>query len=106
MNDLPLDKVKIDRSFIEDLCEGGKSLALVQGISAISRELGLTVVVEGIEEPNQLKVLLDHAHINEIQGYYFSRPVPLKEVCELINRSTLVNRKMLRKLSHRQLQAA
>lgn len=106
MNDLPLDKVKIDRSFIEDLREGGKSLALVQGISAIGRELGLTVVVEGIEEADQLSVLLEHALINEIQGYYFSRPVPLDEVSILLNRSTLKNRQMLRKLSHRQLVAA
>lgn len=57
MNELPLDKVKIDRSFILDLHKNSNSLTLVQAVTALGQKLGLTVVIEGVETREQLQLL-------------------------------------------------
>ena len=67
---LPLDKVKIDRSFIEDIQSDYKSLLLLEGISKLSHSLGLKVVVEGIETIDQLLLLQDRIHVDEVQGFF------------------------------------
>ena len=74
MNRLPLDKVKIDRSFVVNLQTDEKSVSMVQAVTSLSQRLGLKVVVEGIETDEQLALLLAKAPVNEIQGYHFARP--------------------------------
>lgn len=79
LSSLPLDLLKIDRSFIIDLdqdpIEGAKSPAvLVDAIIAMAHRLGLPVLAEGIETPEQLKKLVQ-AKCNSYQGFYFSRPL-------------------------------
>ena len=95
MNELPLDKVKIDRSFVLELQEKSKSLTMVQAISGLSRNLGLTVVVEGIETPRQLSMLCRNAQVDEIQGYLFSKPVDGATIMSLLDRSSMASKKML-----------
>ncbi len=98
MNELPLDKVKIDRSFILDLHQNSNSLTLVQAVTALGQKLGLTVVLEGIETKEQLQVILAQTPIDEIQGYLFSRPVSGEMVRPLLDKRQSANKSMLAKL--------
>ncbi|MGE5503393.1 MAG: putative bifunctional diguanylate cyclase/phosphodiesterase [Actinomycetota bacterium] len=71
----PLDKLKIDRSFIQDLDSNGTSSEIVGAIIAMAHTLNLSVVAEGVENPEQLDKLKT-LNCDEIQGFYYSRPVP------------------------------
>lgn len=76
---LPLDTLKIDRSFVRDLHIDKDDNAIVEAIIAMAAKLGLGVVAEGVENAAQLSYLLAHqCHV--IQGYYFDRPAPLEDL--------------------------
>ncbi|WP_298457338.1 bifunctional diguanylate cyclase/phosphodiesterase [uncultured Cellulomonas sp.] len=72
---LPVDQIKLDRSFTSAITEDGKSLALATGVLALARELGVEVVTEGVETVEQL-TLLREAGFTLAQGYLFGRPQP------------------------------
>jgi EAL domain-containing protein (putative c-di-GMP-specific phosphodiesterase class I) len=74
---LPVDVVKIDRSYVADLRAGGAP-ALVEAITAMAHSLGLQVVAEGIERHDQMEVLRG-ASVDLVQGYLFGRPRRLAE---------------------------
>lgn len=76
----PLDKVKIDRSFLSGMGEGSRSLLLLDGVARLSRSLGLAVVVEGIETHEQLRLVEAGGQVDEIQGFLISRAVPAGEL--------------------------
>ena len=80
---LPLSELKIDRSFVLGLDDGGKGSDLVRGIIAMAQSLQLDMVVEGVETPLQLAFFRDNS-VHTIQGYLFSRPVPRKELMALL----------------------
>lgn len=71
LHTLPLDKVKIDRSFIMDLTQNERSLTLLKGIVNLSRPLGLEVTVEGVETFDQLKILSQTVKPDLLQGFLF-----------------------------------
>ncbi len=71
----PLDKLKIDRSFVAALGESGNGGVIIQAIVALGRALGLSVLVEGVETEQQ-RVLLRLAGCDEMQGFLFARPAP------------------------------
>ncbi|MBD0414355.1 putative bifunctional diguanylate cyclase/phosphodiesterase [Oryzicola mucosus] len=71
LNKLPLDKIKIDRSFLLDIARNERALHLLKGIVALSRPLGLAVTVEGVETFEQLKVLAKHVKPDLVQGFLF-----------------------------------
>jgi EAL domain-containing protein (putative c-di-GMP-specific phosphodiesterase class I) len=71
LHNLPLDKVKIDRSFLVDVSRNPRSLELLRGIVNLSRSLGLLVTVEGVETFDQLKVLATEIHPDLVQGFLF-----------------------------------
>jgi diguanylate cyclase (GGDEF)-like protein len=71
LHTLPLDKVKIDGSFVSDLTRNARSLELLEGIIDLSRRLGLKVTVEGVETFEQLKVLSSSARPDLVQGFLF-----------------------------------
>ncbi|MBK0869492.1 EAL domain-containing protein [Saccharopolyspora sp. HNM0986] len=73
---LPLDTLKIDRSFITDLGESDDVEAIVTSIVAMAHAVGLSVVAEGVETPRQLEILRDIG-CDQGQGYYFGKPVPV-----------------------------
>ncbi len=73
---LPLDTMKIDKTFIDDLAEENKK-AMVKTIIELGLQLGLKIVAEGIEEENQLESLLE-AHCPIGQGYLFSKPLEVE----------------------------
>lgn len=74
----PIDKVKIDRSFVSKLGIEEKAKSLVVAIVRLSRALGLAVIAEGVETAEQAE-RLSRAGCREFQGFYFGRPAPLGE---------------------------
>lgn len=71
LHKLPLDKVKIDRSFLIDVTQNKRSLELLKGIVNLSRPLGLQVTVEGVETFEQLKILAQQIKPDLVQGFLF-----------------------------------
>ncbi|MCY0096611.1 putative bifunctional diguanylate cyclase/phosphodiesterase [Hoeflea ulvae] len=80
---LPLNKVKIDRSFVRNLAEDAKKLKLLRGVVHLARELGLDVVVEGVETEEQLVMIRENNCADLIQGYIFGTPMPKGAFLEL-----------------------
>jgi diguanylate cyclase (GGDEF)-like protein/PAS domain S-box-containing protein len=76
---LPVDKLKVDRSFVVEMTEGPQGLALVSTIIILAHSLKLTVVAEGVETEDQSR-LLRLLDCDEMQGYLFSRPVPAPDI--------------------------
>ena len=81
---LPLDQLKIDRSFVRDLAHDPNDAAIVQTIITMGRTLGLDVIAEGVENEAQLERLDQYGCI-AYQGYLFSRPVPLQAFERLLD---------------------
>ncbi len=79
----PVDALKIDQSFVRQISTGGDDTIIVTAIIALARSLGLRVIAEGVETADQLAFLSAH-QCNEVQGYYFSRPVPPHQFAELL----------------------
>jgi predicted signal transduction protein with EAL and GGDEF domain len=71
---LPLDKIKVDGSFVRDLADSEASQKIVRSVSALSRDLSLSCVVEGVETQEQLDILQDMG-CSLIQGYFFAKPL-------------------------------
>ena len=77
LQELPLDQLKIDQSFVRDLAENTSSLAIVRAILAMAHSLGLEVIAEGVENQAQRDALGDSG-CKHFQGYLFGRPVPVE----------------------------
>jgi diguanylate cyclase (GGDEF)-like protein len=86
LHNFPLQKVKIDRSFLEGI-DTDRPLTLLRGVARLSADLGMAVVVEGIETNEQLELISADGTVTEAQGYLFSRPVPAHRVVQLLNAS-------------------
>ena len=86
LHNFPLQKVKIDRSFLEGI-DSDRPLTLLRGVARLSADLGMSVVVEGIETNEQLELISTDGTVTEAQGYLFSRPVPAARVRQLLNAS-------------------
>jgi EAL domain-containing protein (putative c-di-GMP-specific phosphodiesterase class I) len=83
LKNFPIDTLKVDRSFIHDLATNTEDKAITQAIIAMGKTLSLTVVAEGVETKEQEAFLRAHA-CDEMQGYYFSRPIPGDEFAALL----------------------
>ncbi|CCD93452.1 putative diguanylate cyclase (GGDEF)/phosphodiesterase (EAL) [Bradyrhizobium sp. ORS 375] len=86
LHNFPLEKVKIDRSFLEGI-DSDRPLTLLRGVARLSADLGMSVVVEGIETNEQLELVSVDGTVTEAQGYLFSRPVPAVRIRQLLNAS-------------------
>ncbi|SER08529.1 PAS domain S-box-containing protein/diguanylate cyclase (GGDEF) domain-containing protein [Nitrosomonas sp. Nm51] len=84
LRELPIDILKIDKSFIRTLDQNQNDLTIVQAIIGLGNNMGLAVVAEGVETAQQNQILLQH-HCYYQQGYFFSRPVPYKALLELVH---------------------
>jgi diguanylate cyclase (GGDEF)-like protein/PAS domain S-box-containing protein len=79
LRDLPVDILKIDRSFVRDLPGSEDAMTVVQAIIQLALSLGMAPLAEGIETEEQWRSLLDHG-CRLGQGFYFQRPVPAEEI--------------------------
>ena len=84
LHDLPFSKLKIDRTFTADVTSDPRSLKLMRNIARMSRDLEMTVTVEGVETEEQLEVIAQLGLIDQIQGYLFGVPVPQSEISNLV----------------------
>jgi diguanylate cyclase (GGDEF)-like protein/PAS domain S-box-containing protein len=83
LHQLPVQTLKIDRSFVERINEPNGTYAIVQAIVFLAHSLGLIVVAEGVEREDQL-TLLWQLDCDRVQGYYFARPLPASAVTRLL----------------------
>lgn len=87
LKDLPIHTIKIDRSFVRYLEFDGQSLVLTQMIMDIARRLNLENVIEGVENINQLKMLIESG-ADIIQGYFFAKPMSAPEFSDYLDKFT------------------
>jgi EAL domain-containing protein (putative c-di-GMP-specific phosphodiesterase class I) len=83
--DFNINNLKIDQSFVKKISCDPKTLSITKGIALMSHEIGLSIIAEGIEEDGQFQTMRDMG-CQYGQGYLFSKPVPLEEVFELIEK--------------------
>ncbi len=83
MKKFPVDTIKIDRSFVQDLPHDTEDRAIAQAIISMGKALGMTVVAEGVETVEQANFLREHA-CDEMQGFLFSKPVAAERIPELL----------------------
>jgi diguanylate cyclase (GGDEF)-like protein len=83
LRSFPFDKIKIDRAFVSDLGENAENSVIVQAIIIIAGALGMTTVAEGIETASQQRLLIALG-CEEVQGYLYSRAVPIEKVPDVI----------------------
>ncbi len=79
LRSFPFDKIKIDRSFIQDLSNGAEPIAIVQAVANLAKCLNMTSTAEGVETQQQMD-LLQSMGCTEMQGYLFSRAKPASEI--------------------------
>ena len=79
LKNLPLDILKIDKTFIDNLKEGGVEKEIIRTIVSLAHILRLEVVAEGVETQEQYNYLRQIG-CNKVQGYYLSRPIPAEEI--------------------------
>ncbi|MDL2405474.1 EAL domain-containing protein [Rhizobium calliandrae] len=85
LDSLPVDIVKIDRSFVRDITNDSRRFKLLCGIVDLSRALSLEIVIEGVETSEQLALISEFDLADIIQGYVFSVPVSHENVVEMVD---------------------
>jgi diguanylate cyclase (GGDEF)-like protein len=85
LKDLPVTKVKIDRSFIADIVAEGRSLKLLRGIVQMSHELGLSVTIEGLETNEQSELVSEWIGAEYVQGFLYGAAMPAQDIARLLD---------------------
>lgn len=88
LKNLPINTLKIDKTFIDGLCKNSYEEIITEQIIKLAHKMNLEVVAEGVELEEQLKSL-EGKHCNKIQGYYFGKPLPPEEIGSFIQSSGL-----------------
>ncbi|MFN7672686.1 MAG: putative bifunctional diguanylate cyclase/phosphodiesterase [bacterium] len=83
LRSFPFDRLKVDRSFIRDLPESAQSLAILRSVVGLGRSLGIAVTAEGVETPDQMRLLILEG-CNSAQGYLIGKPKEPAAYAELI----------------------
>jgi EAL domain-containing protein (putative c-di-GMP-specific phosphodiesterase class I) len=81
----PVDTLNVDRSFIRHLPQDTDDKAITEAIIALGKALSLTVVAEGVETVEQMNFLKEHS-CDEMQGYYFSKPIIPEQFADLLRK--------------------
>lgn len=87
---LPVDEIKIDRSFVTDIQDNARALRMVQSIIAIGKNHGMALLAEGVETAEQLRILRD-CGCDRFQGYYFARPLVAESLQHFISQHAMTN---------------
>lgn len=87
---LPIDQIKLDRSFIQHLPEHKNDAVIVIAITQMAKTLNLEVVAEGVETEEQAKFLTE-SQCNYLQGYYFAKPVCIEDLKVILDRLHCIN---------------
>ncbi len=85
LQSFPLDRIKIDRSFVASLGRTGRSLAIVRAVIGLAHGLGLPVLAEGVETADQLATLVGEG-CDELQGFLIGRPRPIEAYAHIVHR--------------------
>jgi len=80
---LPIDELKIDKSFVDDIEDDINSKKMINGIILIAKQLEMTILAEGIEKEEQKNILTKYG-CNMFQGYYFSKPLSKEDLSDFI----------------------
>jgi diguanylate cyclase (GGDEF)-like protein len=83
LRSFPFDKIKIDQSFVRDLIDRPDSIAIIRAVAGLGQSFGMTTTAEGVETQEQLDKMRAEG-CDEVQGYFFSRPVPASEIAQLL----------------------
>src|SRR3954470_18429215 len=86
LQSFPFDKIKIDRSFVKDITDNAGSLNIVRAVAAMANGLGMTTTAEGVETQEQMEPARAEG-CTEMQGYLFSKPLPIVELEALLEAS-------------------
>ena len=84
LRSFPFDKIKIDRSFVTDLKSGTPSSAIIRAITTLADALGMETLAEGVEFQEQADMLRFEG-CQQVQGYFYSRPMQSQDATTLIN---------------------
>jgi diguanylate cyclase (GGDEF)-like protein len=91
LKSLPLDKIKIDKSFVQDLLEDEDDATIVRAIIQLGKSLGMQVIAEGVETVEQEAYIIAQG-CNEGQGYLYSKPLPARELTAYLKQAQRLNR--------------
>jgi diguanylate cyclase (GGDEF)-like protein len=83
LRSFPFNKIKIDQSFVRDMTANKESMSIIRAVTGLGQSLGMKTIAEGVETIEQLD-RLRHEGCTEVQGYYFSRPIPAGELPSLM----------------------
>ena len=90
LKSLPLDKIKIDKSFVQDLLEDEDDATIVRAIIQLGKSLGMQVIAEGVETVEQEAYIIAQG-CNEGQGYLYSKPLPARELTTYLKQARRLN---------------
>lgn len=86
LTQIPIDTLKIDKSFIDGICSNEKDRYIADSIISLAHKMNISVVAEGVEDVEQLKILRDQ-FCDTLQGYLFSKPVNSSQFIELLSKT-------------------
>ncbi|WP_426421294.1 putative bifunctional diguanylate cyclase/phosphodiesterase [Bradyrhizobium genosp. A] len=84
LRSFPFDKIKIDQSFVRDLIDRPDSIAIIRAVAGLGQSFGMTTTAEGVETQEQLDRMREEG-CSEVQGYFYSKPVPASEIARLLD---------------------
>lgn len=86
LTQIPIDTLKIDKSFIDGICSNEKDKCIADSIISLAHKMNISVVAEGVEDLDQLQILKDQ-FCDTLQGYLFSKPLKSNDFIDLLNKS-------------------